>query len=111
MTDETPQELAPNDYILENGSLKLKFVHDSSLCVGRPCTVHNKTDHTMRAFQQWWRSDRRIMERICPHGVGHPDPDDFKIFQGVDNGDHACDGCCVGAYYRIDDDGKVTANG
>lgn len=30
------------------------------------------------------------MERICPHGVGHPDPDDT-------NPDtvHGCDGCCA----------------
>ena len=34
--------------------------------------------------------DRRIMERICPHGVGHPDPDDVLNQDRV----HGCDGCC-----------------
>jgi len=36
------------------------------------------------------RFDRSFMEKICVHGVGHPDPDDS-------NADpiHACDGCCT----------------
>jgi hypothetical protein len=54
----------------------------------------------MRSFPQEWRTDRAIMERICPHGVGHPDPDEYKI-RGK-NGKyelvHGCDGCCEGAY-------------
>jgi hypothetical protein len=43
----------------------------------------------MKEWPQNWREDRGIMERICPHGIGHPDPDDpttDKI--------HGCDGCC-----------------
>jgi hypothetical protein len=31
------------------------------------------------------------MERICPHGVGHPDPDDVFATDTV----HGCDGCCT----------------
>ena len=48
------------------------------------------TNHSMRGFPQLWREDRRIMERICPHGVGHPDPDDVLNQDRV----HGCDGCC-----------------
>jgi hypothetical protein len=36
------------------------------------------------------RFDRSFMERICVHGVGHPDPDSA----GADPL-HACDGCCT----------------
>lgn len=36
-----------------------------------------------------WRDDRSFMERICPHGVGHPDPDDEHA-----DPIHGCDGCC-----------------
>jgi hypothetical protein len=46
----------------------------------------------MRSWPQHWRGDRGIIERVCDHGIGHPDPDDRnrdKI--------HGCDGCCVGA--------------
>jgi hypothetical protein len=35
------------------------------------------------------------MERICPHGVGHPDPDEYAIASGGDAGVHGCDGCCA----------------
>lgn len=48
----------------------------------------------MNLWPQNWRSDRGIMERICEHGVGHPDPDDPKAgnkYEAV----HGCDGCCA----------------
>ncbi len=32
------------------------------------------------------------MERICPHDVGHPDPDDMNVIAG--DSSHGCDGCC-----------------
>ena len=31
-------------------------------------------------------------ERVCPHGVGHPDPDRRHA---DDPGVHGCDGCCA----------------
>lgn len=70
------------------------MLHDAAECEG-PCPIHRPTDHHMRAYPQSYRSDRGIMERICPHGVGHPDPDDRRIRSGEDTGVHGCDGCCV----------------
>ena len=79
---------------LENSDVLIYNVHDPVLCEGRPCTIHNRTEHSMRGFPQHWRDDRGIMERICPHGVGHPDPD-----SNWPDGDyrwiHGCDGCCA----------------
>jgi hypothetical protein len=53
----------------------------------------------MRAFPTLWRDDRGIMERTCPHGVGHPDPDDMgfhdRVNPGHVEGVHGCDGCCL----------------
>ncbi len=75
--------------MLENSKRGLRNVHDESLCRGRACPIHNRTNHIMRDFPQHWRTDARFMERTCPHGVGHPDPDDCfapKV--------HGCDGCC-----------------
>lgn len=72
--------------------------HDPADCAGRPCTLHNRTDHHMRHWRQHWRSDRLLMERICSHGVGHPDPDSFP---GIDTV-HGCDGCC--ALPKLDDE-------
>ena len=64
--------------------------HPSSKCAGRPCTLHNRSAHHLRGMRQLWRDDVQLMERICPHGVGHPDPDDLKAAEYQ----HGCDGCC-----------------
>lgn len=81
---------------LENTETVLFGVHTEEECTGIICCIHDRTDHPMRSFPQHWRSDRRIMERTCPHGVGHPDPDDRRIVSGEDSGVHGCCGCCSG---------------
>lgn len=82
------------------------LVHSKKDCKGEHCVIHNPSDHAMRAFPTHWRGDRYLMERICPHGIGHPDPDDlaFKAlaFGNTEAGKqnlksefiHGCDGCC-----------------
>jgi hypothetical protein len=72
------------------GSDRVLRVHPKTKCKGQHCCIHNPSDHHMKEWPQNWRGDRGIMERICPHGIGHPDPDDpatDKI--------HGCDGCCT----------------
>jgi hypothetical protein len=49
----------------------------------------------MRAFPQLWRGDKNMMERICSHGIGHPDPDEINLDKNG-RGIHGCDGCCRG---------------
>lgn len=78
---------------LENSNTEL-YVHPNAQCCGQVCSIHNRTPHLSRDFPQSWRPDRGIMERICEHGVGHPDPDDYRIYTGEDDGRHGCDGCC-----------------
>lgn len=67
--------------------------HSFRECSGR-CPLHFPTQHHMRTWRMNWRPDRGIMERICTHGVGHPDPDGRRIWLGEDSGVHGCDGCC-----------------
>lgn len=84
--------------------LTLEKIHDESKCAGRACIVHNPTDHSMRDFPLHWRPGWEPFsikpshfERICPHGIGHPDPDDLAYHDEVGNemmGVHGCDGCC-----------------
>lgn len=69
------------------------MAHDPTVCIGQFCCLHNRSDHHMRAWPQHWRADRGLMERICPHGCGHPDPDDPKAADPVD-AVHGCCGCC-----------------
>ena len=78
---------------LENSDMILS-AHDAGKCNGDICTLHKRTNHHMRSFPQHWRSDRGIMERICTHGVGHPDPDDWKCMNSEYERIHGCDGCC-----------------
>lgn len=79
---------------LEHSDEVLTNVHDPSVCKLYFCTIHNMSNHSMRNFPQHWRADKQLMERTCPHGVGHPDPDDpySKLKYG---GIHGCDGCCI----------------
>lgn len=88
------------EYVTGTGQV-LTHIHDESACAGESCVIHNPSDHSMRAFPTLWRADRGIMERLCPHGVGHPDPDDQAFItrrRGPDHGEdiHGCDGCCRG---------------
>lgn len=75
----------------------LTNIHDKSKCKGQFCCVHNPSEHHMRTWPLNWRNDTSVMERICPHGVGHPDPDDaaYNIRIGQEwKTTHGCDGCC-----------------
>jgi hypothetical protein len=76
------------------------ITHAPDKCAGQECCIHNRSNHVMREFPQLFRWDRGIMERTCPHGVGHPDPDQEAFLELV-FGDaawaewvHGCDGCC-----------------
>ena len=71
------------------GGQRLLNVHSMYDCDGNFCCIHNPSDHHMKTWTQYYREDRRMTERICPHGVGHPDPDDPTTDRI-----HGCDGCC-----------------
>lgn len=82
------------------GTGQTVIVHDKEDCQGRHCCIHNPSNHIMKDWPTHWRDDRKLMERICKHGVGHPDPDDLahKKSIGFDVeviGVHGCDGCCL----------------
>jgi hypothetical protein len=82
------------------------LVHDPRQCAGQErCSVHKRSDHSMRSFPQLWRADRNLMERTCPHGVGHPDPDhlwfvshEYGPDEAATQQVHGCDGCCERAW-------------
>ena len=82
------------------GTGQVISVHTKDKCEGWFCCIHNPSDHKMKDWPTHWRDDRYLMERICKHGVGHPDPDDldFKARNGFHDseGVHGCDGCCTG---------------
>jgi len=90
-----------SDQLTPAARLAHRHAHDPSICEGENCCIHNPSDHHMRGFKQNYRLDRGLMERICPHGVGHPDPDHLDFVERVRGKEaarveavHGCDGCC-----------------
>lgn len=83
---------------LENSSMVIGGVHPESACEGQQaCAIHALTSHHMRSWRQIFREDNGLMERICEHGIGHPDPDGMHYWRNRGEtymGIHGCDGCC-----------------
>lgn len=74
---------------------RLMYVHEATQCADPlRCNIHHPSSHPLNMAPLHWRDDRRIMERICPHGIGHPDPDDIKVRMDPSERVHGCDGCC-----------------
>lgn len=79
--------------------------HGASKCAGETCVIHNPSNHHMRQWPMNWRGDTGVMERLCAHGVGHPDPDATTFAKAHGRGwygIHGCDGCCRAATNRAD---------
>jgi len=78
----------------------LKHVHPKSVCAKQKfaCAIHRPSDHHMVSWVLHLR-ETGLVERICPHGIGHPDPDSVAYFnrrgEGAYLGVHGCDGCCT----------------
>lgn len=91
---DTSFEYAPGK-ILHN-------VHGSWQCAGRHCVVHNPSDHAMQDFPLHWRQRGPFdikpshFERICPCGIGHPDPDDAAYYASI--GDNISVHSCCGTH-------------
>lgn len=76
-------------------------VHNKNDDCMEGCAIHNPSPSPVTGFPTHWREDRRLMERICPHGIGHPDPDHLKFVMKLggplavySESMHGCDGCC-----------------
>lgn len=78
--------------------------HGTALCRGRPCCVHDPSDHHMRDWPLTFDMERAALGvRTCPHGLTHPDPDSIAYFYGTALHPnqlarlllHACDDCCL----------------
>jgi hypothetical protein len=73
-------------------------IHARANCTP-PCPFHAPSDHPLRDAPIHIRLDKAgLVERICPHGVGHDDPDSVAYMQAHGAkwaGVHGCDGCCT----------------
>ena len=89
----------------------MRNTHDEKDCKSFACCIHSPSDHHMRKFPMNWRNDRKMMERICECGIGHPDPDHlafvartFGESNAVTEGVHGCCGHCEpGEFERMNE--------
>ena len=81
------------------GDEVLKNVHPYSACSSRGyCAIHHPTNHHMRDWDLIWNRQETQLERLCPHDLSHPDPDDLRYWVEARHepwkAQHVCDGCC-----------------
>jgi len=75
--------------------------HDSTECALEFCCIHHPSGHALASAPLRWRNDLQLMERVCVHGIGHPDIDSLVYVNAI-YGEmaaayvsvHSCDGCC-----------------
>ena len=122
--DEKPKTVVgDSEYSNPQPDVYLK-THAPSVCAGQNCCIHNPSDHPMRNWALVHRTDDSVIvempddwstrtvgartpprlrymvisERVCEHGIGHPDPDSLAwLYTQVPSypwEDHPCDGCC-----------------
>ena len=93
-------ELDENGYATRH----LRTHEETADCHEHGCVAHSPTpvsaSNPLGDAPYNWRGDRYppIMERICPHGIGHPDVDqaNYNTRNGLEYENiHGCDGCCV----------------
>lgn len=84
----------------------IAVVHPATKCdPSYPCNIHRPSEHGMRGWPQLLR-ETGLTERLCEHGVGHPDPDSAAYFNRLLNHPpgtwetHGCDSCCHGKWGR-----------
>lgn len=90
------------DLIALESKIILK-THGAAVCKsdrddGHACCIHGPSAHPLVGATLYWDVNRGLMERICAHGVHHPDPDHVAFLTrkiGHISISHRCDGCCV----------------
>lgn len=80
-------------------------VHDTGLCAGEFCTIHNNSDHALCFAPQKWNQYYSAVLRVCVHGIEHLDVDTpenpkavsllMDLDENLDNKCFTnCDACC-----------------
>jgi hypothetical protein len=59
------------------GTGQVMTTHLPMHCRFRWCVIHHPMPGVWDEWPTHWRDDRRIMERICPCGVGHPAAEEY----------------------------------
>ena len=84
-------------YVIVPGQIDAKRYlhhHDIFSCEGEFCPLHRPKPGAWDSWPLLWRSDRRIMERVCPHGCGHPAVEQLDHWTATGRMYQAVHGCC-----------------
>lgn len=79
-------------HLLESG--QTIQCHERTECLGQWCAIHQPMPGPWAEWPRLWHNEHNIMERTCPHGIGHPVAEMYDFY--IDNG-RAFDlvhGCC-----------------
>lgn len=68
---------ATNGYV--TGSGQRMTTHSLAHCKFRWCVIHSPMPGVWDEWPTHWRSDRNLMERMCPCGIGHPAAEEYMI--------------------------------
>lgn len=97
LTDTVTVHYAEPMFGAQVGEVQLR-IHGPDDCLNEFCTFHNPSNHPLKEAPINFRGDTGVVERICEHGIGHPDPDHIAWRKGTGNLNglsvHGCDGCC-----------------
>lgn len=78
---------------LESG--QVLQTHERTQCIGTWCAVHQPMPGPWADWPRSWRTDRAIMERTCPHGVGHPVAEMYEHSVAQGRAYDLVHGCCA----------------
>lgn len=67
--------------ISPDGEYQLRTHEVNDDCIDHGCAIHNPDQDAQYVAENWplnWRTDRGILEYICPCGIGHPVPEGIR---------------------------------
>lgn len=92
-----------SDFFADGGRAHTREQCKATRKQGAPkgCVLHRPTLHKLTGSKQILRSST-LIEDVCRHGVGHPNPDSAAYLDWRDSLEgsvgswfsHGCDGCC-----------------
>lgn len=94
--------LADGGVVVHSGYIPT--VHSPADCESGPhrkagCWIHRPSAHKMTDWPVEWDDFASVAERLCSHGIGHPDPDHLayamELAPRPGQAEHSCDGCCA----------------
>lgn len=96
-------------------------VHKKAICADSYCAIHNPSEHPLKDAKIVLRSGspfsskpHGFVERFCPCGIGHSDPDSVAFYDSIGytgTDVHGCCGHCVeGLYEILNGDNSDTGN-